>query len=757
MNRTPPGEHSPEPPHRSAPPQSEPAEDEIDLRDLLNVLLAGKWWIIGVTLLAVIAGAGYALTAAPVYRSDVLLQVEEQNTSLSGMDSLEGLMGKEPEAATQIQILKSRSVVGQAVDKLGLTISAEPVHFPVVGAAIARRADAEEGPAAPWLGLDGYAWGGEHIAVKRLNVAPGLTGKPLSLEAGEGGTYRVSGPEGDFLLKGKVGQVARAERTGADGEPVAELFVSTLEARPGTHFRLVKQGRQGVIQSLQSGLSASEQGDGTGIIRVALEGEDPARIQAILDTLANLYLRQNVAHRSAQAEESLKFLEKQLPRMRDDLEAAEQRLSEFRQENETLDLTVQTEKLLEQLVQIDSRISQLETKRAEASKQFGPQHPKMQALEAQMAELQKRKEQLENRVRNLPETQQKVFTLRRQVKVSTEVYTTMLNKAEELRVAKAGTVGNVRVVDYAAPPTAPVAPNKGLIGAMSGVLGVFAGVGLVFVRQFFARGGIEDPNEAENGLGIPVYAVVPHSERMERLKRRRKQTGDPLPLMAEEEPDGPTAEAFRSLRTSLQFGLLETANNIALITGASPSAGKSFVLANTATVLGQGGQRTLVVDADMRRGRLHEYLGFERAPGLSEVLSGAAELGEVTRTWREGVVDFIPTGTIPPNPSELLMTPRFQEVLERVQNEYDIVLMDAPPVMAVTDAAVMAAHAGATFLVARAGQNQLEELQETVKRIEQSRTRVTGLIFNDLGAQTGVGNYGAYRYHYYNYEYRAAS
>jgi tyrosine-protein kinase Etk/Wzc len=756
MNRISPGDQNPDAPRHSAPP-AEAAEDEIDLRDLLNVLLAGKWWIIGATLLAIMAGAGYALTATPKYRSDVLLQVEEQNASLSGMESLEGLMGKEPEAATQIQILKSRSVVGQAVDKLGLTIRAEPVHFPVVGAAIARRADASEGPAAPWLGLDGYAWGGEEIAVKRLTVAPGLTGKALTLEAGEGGTYRVSGPEGDRLLEGQVGQVARSERTGPDGEPVVELFVSTLEARPGTPFRLVKQGRQGVIGSLQSGLSASEQGDGTGIIRVALEGEDPARIQEILDTLANIYLRQNVEHRSAQAEESLKFLEKQLPRMKADLEGAEQRLSEFRQEHETLDLTVQTEKLLEQLVQIDSRISQLETQRAEASKNFGPRHPKMQAIEAQMAELKKRKGKLENRVRNLPETQQKVFTLRRQVKVNTEVYTTMLNKAEELRVAKAGTVGNVRVVDYAAPPTGAVAPNKGLIGAMSGVLGVFLGVGLVFVRQFFAQGGIEDPNEAENGLGLPVYAVVPHSERMERMKRRRRKAGDPLPLMAEEEPDGPTAEAFRSLRTSLQFGLLEADNNIVLVTSASPGAGKSFVLSNTATVLGQGGQRTLVVDADMRRGHLHEYLGFERSPGLSELLSGSADLAQVTQTWRDGVVDFIPTGTIPPNPSELLMTQRFWEVLEQVQGEYDVVLLDAPPVLAVTDATLMAAHVGATFLVARAGQNQLAELQETVKRLEQHRSRVTGLVFNDLGAHTGVGNYGQYRYHYYNYEYRSAS
>ncbi|MFP4561657.1 MAG: GNVR domain-containing protein, partial [Thiohalorhabdus sp.] len=416
--------------------------------------------------------------------------------------------------------------------------------------------------------------------------------------------------------------------------------MSELQARPGTRFRLVKRPRHQVVGGLQDRLKASEEGESTGIIRVSMEGERPERIREVLDTVADLYLRQNVEHRSAQAEESLKFLEKQLPEMQTDLEAAEQRFSEFHQENQTLDLTVQTEKLLEQLVEVDSKVSQLQTKRAEEAKNFGPQHPRMQAIDAQVAQLREEKRELESRVSGLPGTQQEVFKLRRQVEVSTEVYTSMLNEAEELRVAKAGTVGNVRVVDYAAPPGSPVKPRKGLVGALSGVLGLFLGTGLVLVRWALRR-GIEDPNELETGLGIPVYSVIPHSGLMEKEKRRRQRAGEPLPILVRDEPEGPPAEAFRSLRTSLQFGLMETDNNVVLVSGASPNAGKTFVLVNVAAVLAQGGRRPLVVDGDLRRGHLHEYLGGQRSPGLSEVLSGTATLDRVVRRCGDNAVDFL--------------------------------------------------------------------------------------------------------------------
>ncbi len=731
--------------------------DEIDLRDLLGVLLAGKWWILAITLLSLAIGVGYALTATPVYRATALLQVEKKTPSLTGTDSLESLMGKEPEAATEIQILKSRSVLGKTVDKRNLTIQAEPVRFPVIGGFLARRADTSDGPVAPWFGLASYAWGGETLAVKRLTVAPRLKGETLTLVAGQGNRYRVLDPEGKPLLTGRVGAVARSQATDRNGEPLVALFVSTLKARPETRFAITKRSRLQAIQGLQQRLGASEQGEGTGIIQLSLEGADRARLPKILDTMANTFLRQNVERRSAQAEESLKFLEQQLPKMQTELETAEERLSDFREAHQTLDLKVQTEKLLEQLVQIDSRLSELQAKKAEASKNFGPKHPKMQALEAQIAQLREEKAQLESQVTELPETQKQVLSLRRQVEVNTEVYTSMLNKAEELRVAKAGTVGNVRVVDYAAEPEEPVAPNKKLVTALSGVLGGFLGVFFVFLRRFFQQ-GLEDPDELETRLGLPVYAVVPHVPDLERLKRRRRRKGELLPILALERPQEPVTESFRSYRTGLQFGLLEASNNQVLITGASPGAGKSFVLVNTAVVLGQGGQRTLLVDADMRRGHLHEYLGGERAPGLSEVLSGASSPAAAIRGTQQENLDFLATGTLPPNPAELLMSEAFARFQEQVQAEYDLVLLDGPPVMVVTDSTILAAYAGATFLVVRAADNTLEEMAETTKRLRRNKGQVSGVIFNDFGHRTSYYTAGKYSHgYYYQYSYRSAN
>lgn len=260
--------------------------------------------------------------------------------------------------------------------------------------------------------------------------------------------------------------------------------------------------------------------------------------------------------------------------------------------------------------------------------------------------------------------------------------------------------------------------------------------------------GIEDPAHIEE-LGLPVYASIPVSPtQVNDSVRGRFRADGKLHLLAINEPADLAVEAIRSLRTSLHFARREAKNNVVLISGSSPNAGKTFVSANLATVFAQAGQRVLIVDADMRKGTLHKALGASQSPGLSEVLVGDVPVEQAIRIL-PGLENlrFISRGDVPPNPSELLMHENFTRLLQQVTKEYDLVIIDTPPILAVTDAAIIAHHAGTSLLVARFGLNQPKELELAKKRFEQNNVKLKGAILNAVERRaTGYYSYGYYEY-----------
>ncbi|MDB5867970.1 MAG: exopolysaccharide transport protein family, partial [Polaromonas sp.] len=230
-------------------------------------------------------------------------------------------------------------------------------------------------------------------------------------------------------------------------------------------------------------------------------------------------------------------------------------------------------------------------------------------------------------------------------------------------------------------------------------------------------------------------------------------------LLASLLPDDPCIESLRSLRTALQFAMLDASNNLVVFTGPTPGIGKSFTSANFAAVLGVGGKRVLLIDADMRKGHLHQFFDLQRGQGLSELITGTRTLDEVLRRAVAPNLDLITTGTMPPNPAELLMSPAAVKLLQTLSTQYDLVLIDTPPVLAVSDTQVLAPHAGTVFMVARAEVTSLGEVQETTKRLGQAGVQVKGVVFNDL--DTSRQRYGGYgykysRYRYTNYQYGKA-
>lgn len=726
-------------------------DDEIDLLALLGTLWESKSIIAASTILFMVLGVSYALLATPIYRANAVVQVEEKSPGLPGMSDVTEMFGGESAAVTEIELLKSRTVIGTAVDELHLDIIIEPNYFPLFGSTIARHfSHANDGLNPPLLGFSANAWGGELIAVSQFDVPATQYNEVHTLVVGESGSYTLLSPDEEAILSGTVGQATTA--------PGYALFIGELRARPGTEIFLTKLRRLNAIINLQEALGASERGKESGIIALSLDDSDPNHAEDILNVVARTYLRQNVERQSAEAAKSLSFLKDQLPIIKKDLENAERRFNEYQVKAGSVNISAEAEVLLEQVVDIESGMAELQLKKAELDRLYTRDHPAYQAWREQMAEQRARKLEFNDRIRGLPETQQELLGLKRDLEVGTEIYTQMLNNIQELDIVRAGTVGNVRIIDDAAVNIEePVKPKQLLIVVIATLLGCFLGIAAVLVRAALNR-GVENPDDIE-AIGMPVYASIPLSKEQSKLDRamfgsrkvrRHPHNQHPTVLLAHCNPTDVTIEALRSLRTSLHFAMLEASNNIMMISGPSPNVGKSFVSGNLAAVIAQAGQRVLLIDMDLRKGYMHKMFDIGPENGASEVLSKRISLKEAIKPTQITNLSIIPRGAIPPNPSELLMSKGLTELLETVSRDYDIVLVDTPPIMAVTDAAIVGRQCGVTMLVARFGLNPIKELEITKQRFEQNGITVKGVVLNAVERRAAGYGYG-----YYHYEYKS--
>ena len=721
------------------PPPVDEVDDGASLHDYVRILLASRWLIGGITLAAVLAGLLYARLATPIYRSDTLLQVEEKKKGIAGLEDLSAMFPTDSAADTEIEILRSRSLVEGVVQKLALDVVARPRRFPIVGAAAARSHKGSD-LARPLWGFGRYGWGGERIAVDRLAVPTDLENKALRLVAGEAGAYRLLGPDDELILEGAVGKPAEAAGR-------FSIFVSELRARPGTQFVLVKRPAQEVVEQLQKDLVIAEKGKKTGIIRVELSGPDVGRIVATIDALSAAYVRQNVERKSEEAEKTLQFIESQLPDVKLRVDKAEEALNGYRSKHGTIDLPLESKAAIEKAVALEKVATELQLQRAELRQKFTDSHPFLAAVNKKLAEVESERGTMNEQLKNIPESELNSVRLLRDVKVNNELYLLLLNKAQELRVVKSGTIGNVRVLDRAFVPRKPVSPLLGQTLSLSLLLGLALGVMAAFARRALNR-GVEDPDVLEAATGLSVYATIPHSPLQAQLIRNKKRGLDTGTLLATHDSSDLAIESLRSLRTSLQFALMDSPNGVVAFSGPSPGIGKSFVASNFAQVLADSGKRVLLVDADLRNGSMHKVFGFPRENGLSEVVAGSLRLQDAVHHL-SAQLDVLTEGQIPPNPSELLMSPRFRDLIEAAAKQYDLVVLDTPPILAVTDAAIVGRLAGVTLLVLRAGQHPVREVTQALKRFSQSGVRLAGMVFNDVTRLSSGYGYGyAYQYDY---------
>jgi tyrosine-protein kinase Etk/Wzc len=731
-------------------------DDTIDLNEIIGSVMGGWPTILGAIVVALGFAWLYLFVTLPIYTADALIQVESDPNS-TRFAFMEAAGGLEPEipAAAEVEILKSRMVLGKVVDRMGLDIIAKPIYLPLLGQGFARRHH-EEGFGGPPFSLSflndrGLAWGGEKIKVTTFDVPDGDLSTSFTLELISEAQYRLLNKRGELLAEGTVGQMLTVEQD-AD---LFRLYVQTLNAPAGTLFELIKQPRGAAIANVQKHLSATPSRSATGMVNLTYQDTDPARATAVLGEILNVYQTQNVERRSAEAEQTLEFLNEQLPELKADVESAEARLNKFKVDNNTADLTQETAIVLQRSVELDQARAELTQQRNEALQRFTANHPVVESIDSQVAQLEIERSRLAARIKRLPDIEQAALQLQRDLQVSTALYVSLLNRSQELEVVKSGTIGSIRIIDTPVTPRNASKPKVGLVLALSFVLGGMMGVLLVFLLDAL-RTGVEDPAVTEKRLGLATYGSIPYSvvqSKLARALKLKKARGNNILALAD--PDSITMEALRSVRTSLHFARMDAPNNVIMLTGPEPDLGKSFASVNLGAVLAQAGERVVVIDGDMRRGHIHKMIGnVSRSPGLSEVLSGTATLEQCLKQTPIDQLFLLPTGAIPPNPSELLVHQRFVELLRELSSIFDHVLIDTPPVLAVTDASVIGRHAGITLIVLKAGQHPLRMIEDTINRLSRSGVTVRGSLFN----QVGLSRKSRYGYHYgYQYSYKAHS
>lgn len=720
-------------------------DSRIDLATILRTLFDHKGMIASIIGVCVLIGVTYAILATPIYQANAMIQIEPKKIGIEGRTEISAKPLSVSQATTEIELIKSRAVLGKVVEDLKLNIIQKPKYVPGIGDYMARqfKPDHDGELAAPLFGLDSYAWGGEKIDIFQLEVPDALLGEKLTMVVDKPGSFSLYDEDHNKLLSGPVGQTV-------EGSGV-KIQVATLNGRPGTEFRVMRQRTLTAALDYQDRLKIIEAGKDSGIVYLSIQDANPALAKRILNDVSRLYVRQNVERSSAEAAQRLEFLRSQLPAVRKQLEQSEIALNNFQTSAKSVDLSVETKSVLDQVVKLEGTLSDLKMKRVDVERLYTPEHPTYRSLMTQIGQVEAQKAALLKKIETLPATQQELLRLTRDMQVTSQTYTLLLDKSQEQDILRAGSIGNVRIIDNAdANVEEPVKPMKKIIVLVAALVGLLLAVATVFVRQAFYR-GVDNPEVIEN-LGMPVYASLPYSRQQERLdKASQSRSGSKEPrLLSVSAPTELAIESLRSLRTSLHFAMLEARNNVLMISSPTPGVGKSFVSSNLAVIIAQTGKRVLLIDADMRKGYLHKLFNLTPKHGLSDTLAARLKSSEVINHTEVRNLDFISCGFAAPNPSELLMHDNFNKLISDLSPLYDLVIVDTPPILAVTDATLVGRQSGTCLLVTRFGLSTAKEIEACKRRLMHNGILIKGAIFNGVLRKASTADYdcAAYGYDY---------
>jgi tyrosine-protein kinase Etk/Wzc len=731
----------------------EPAADEGSaFRALANTLLQRSGLVLGSFALALAAGVVYLLVAPPIYKIDALLQAEQRSGSLAAaVPQIAGAI-EAPSNTLQgeIEILRSRDLVFKAIETVKADFDIQVKNrFPVVGQAWARRHEKNaQGVAPALLGLNAYAWGGEKLELEEFSIPSRELGTPFTLIANDR-RWSLLDEFAQPVAQGAVGELVRFQLNGTP----SQILVKSMQAAPGTQFTVTRHAPLEVYEDLMRRLKITEVSKQSGVVRVSIEDTDKDGASRLVNEMIGSYLARTVEKRTIEADLSLKFLEEQMPRVKRNMETAEEALSKFRTASSTLNVEQETIAGFQRSLQLENNRLDLELKQRQLSQRFEPSHPELQAVQSQLSAVTREIARLNGSVNRLPANQRDLVRLQRDVDTNSALYTALLNKVQELKVARAGMTTSATVVDSAKSSTQPLSPRPAV------VMSVSAGIGLVlsFLAAFIAalvRPTVRDVETLEQQTGLPTVVSIPQSKRQNAVLARLgwlsgRRSEKPLSLRA---PDEPAIESLRSFRTSLALAPSLPGgqrSKTVLITSPTSGAGKTFVSANISALLASVGKKVLLIEADMRRPSLHKYFGIRSSRGLADVLAQKATFDETVNYQVLPMLDILLPGRAQINPCDLLSSNAMPDLLAKVGRQYDFVIIDGTPILPVGDALAIMQTPVMTYLVTRSEHSTSREVQDAVRRIESVGGQVRALLFNGVKR----GRLGAVRYdHYFGLE-----
>lgn len=717
--------------------QNTNTEDTIDLKELFFSLIA-QWKLIALcVILSVVCALLYLRVTPDTYSVDALVQVEDsKGASAALLGDLSQMIEQKSPAQAEIEILKSRLVLGTVIKDLHLNIQVSSTENTLTHRLLSDADYKTEYTTKSVIFKDGL----KSFDIRQFEIPAYYLDKNLLLDFDKQSLRLTDPVTEEVILTVPLNQVNHV----AGPHGLWKVAIFTKDQFDAT-YNIKSLSLPIAVNAISANYAVAERGKLTGVLGLNYQGQDKEHITKVLNAILATYSAQNIERRSAESAQTLKFLDEQLPDLKKQLDDAERQFNKFRQQYNTVDVTKESELYLTQSITLETKKAELEQKQAEMAAKYTAEHPAMREINGQLAAINKQIGELNSTLKQLPDVQRQYLQLYREVEVKTQLYTALLNSYQQLRIAKAGEIGNVRIVDTAVEPVEPIKPKKLLVLILSVFVGGFIGALIALLRNML-RTGIKDSGQIENEMDLPVYATVPRSPIQEsRIKILKKKKS--IPILAVKNSDDIAIESLRSIRTAIHFALANAKNNIIMIAGPSPEVGKSFISTNLATIFAQGNKRVLLIDADMRRGYMHKYFDVDVKPGLSELLSGQADLQKVLHKTQVANLDVITRGKSPTNPSEILSSNQFKELLEQLQSQYDHIIIDTPPVLAVTDGIIISQYTGVNFIVARYAKSQMKELELTVNRFEQAGVKVNGFILNDIQRASAGYGYG------YNYAY----
>lgn len=726
-------------------------QKEIDLRDYLRVLSKRRWTIISLFLLIVMIAAVHTFTTTPYYQATARIVIEKENPNLV---SVEEVMAVDSTGTdyyqTQYKIIESRSVAREVVERLNLDKSPE----------------FKPEPQTHFVGRF-KGWIRQSLAFWKQRIQ-GL------MNTGEKKGQDLPDPSPKSKLVSQL--VSRIQVNPIRNSRLVDVAVEAKD--PALATKMANAVVQVYIdQNLETKLKAAK--DAVKWLAERIE-EEKKKVEVAENALLE-YKEQNqiITDFSSDAEnitaEKLAKLNARVVEAEAERVEAQTRYFQAKRLVNTPEMLDSIPEVLsnELIQEIKATEVQLYNRMTELSKRYGSNHPKMIALKSELAELKDRKikearrvvhslrseyelarerEQslktaLENQKNESLEMNRKAIeygVLRRQAESSRQMYELLIKRFKETSLTEDMKTGNIRVIDEAELPRSPVRPKKQRNLLLAVVLGLMVGVGMAFFLEYLDN-TIKLPDEIAEHLQIPYLGPIPAFNTDNKGKKQGSE------LITIRSPRSTPSESFRGIRTGILFSSPDHSPQIIQISSAMPAEGKTLCAVNLAVVMVQSGGRVLLVDCDMRRPRIHNIFQVERDIGISGVLVGSVSKEAAVIPTEIENLDIIPSGEIPPNPSELLGSDAMKRFLDEMREKYDRIIIDSPPMTAVTDAMVLSRSADGLLLVIRAGEVSRQVLQGTISRANMANARILGAVLNGIQAGKDGYYYNYYQSYYYYY------